>query len=94
MFPDPNIGYLFGYRAEIGDEGIIVSFLRELVKRAKATTYTGGRISWKIWWGKCSRVTRGIEIALKSGILRRHLIVFEDLNSAVNGLKKHIKVIE
>ncbi len=31
-FPDLNIGYVFGYRSEVSDEGIVVKFLGGLVK--------------------------------------------------------------
>jgi len=104
MFPDPNIGYLFGYKAEVNRNGIQLSFLRGLIRivfryenieRAKVTTYTGGRISWNvIRWGKCPKGTKAIEIVLKQGIFKRHLIVFEDLEKAVEEIKRYIKVIE
>ncbi len=102
MFPDPNVGYVFGYESELSDEGIRINFLKGLVRilfryedidRAKVVTYYGGRISWDvIRWGKCPRGTRALEITLKRGIFKRHLIVFEDLEKVIKKLEKYIEV--
>ena len=103
MFPDLNIGYVFGYRSEVDRDGIRITFLRGLINIvfryedilvARITTYNGGRISWDvIRWGKCPKGTKALEIRLKHGIFRRHLIVFDDLDVAVNKLEKYIEVV-
>ncbi len=102
MFPDPNVGHVFGYKSGVGREGICVSFLKgrvrvlfryENIDKARVTTYYGGRISWNvIRWGKCPDGTRAIEITLKRGIFKRHLIVFEDLDRAVDEIKRYIEI--
>ena len=104
MFPDPNVGYVFGYRSEICEDGIVITFLRGLIKivfryedieTAKITTYKGGRISWNvIRWGKCPNGTIALLIRLKRGIFRNHLIVFENLDEAVEKLRRYIEVFE
>ncbi len=102
MFPDPNVGYIFGYKSGVCEEGIWVAFLRGVIRilfryedmeRVRLTTYKGGRISWDvIRWGKCPRGTRVLEITLKRGIFKRHLIVFEDPDEAVDEIRKHAEV--
>jgi len=98
MFPDPNIGYIFGYKSKISKDGIEVQFLHGLIRIvfryediefAGVETYNGGRISWKvIRWGKCPRGTRAVRIRLRRGIFRDHLIVFEDLDDAIRRLRE------
>ncbi len=102
MFPDPNVGHVFGYKSRVSREGIWVAFLKgkvrilfryENIERARVTTYDGGRISWNvIRWGKCPKGTKAIEITLNRGIFKRHLIVFEDLERAVDEIKRYIEV--
>lgn len=97
-FPDPNIGYLFDYRSCITDEGIRVSFLGDLVKITfkfdqiesfGRGTYMGGRISWNVVrWGKCPPGTAALNVILKKGLFRNHLIVFERLEDAVDNLRR------
>ena len=74
-FPDPNIGYVFGYKSRITNEGILVTFLNGKVKivfrysdieQAHKEVYRGGRISWNvIRWGKCPSGTEALRIILK-----------------------------
>ena len=100
--PDPNIRWVFWYKSEVTKEGIRVSFLKGLVRilfrfenirKAKITSYNGGRISWDvIRWGRCPKGTRALEIVLRREIFRRHLIV--SLDKAVEELKKYVEVRE
>jgi len=54
-FPDPNIGYVFGYKSTIVDDEILITFL-------------GGRISWDvIRWGKCPPKTEALKVILLPG---------------------------
>ena len=102
MFPDLNIGYIFGYTSDVDTEGIQITFLKGLVRIvfryedieiARVTTYNGGRISWNaIRWGKCPKGTKTLEIILKRGIFRRHLIVFDNLGDIISKLENHIEV--
>ncbi len=102
MFPDPNLGHIFGYKSEVDDEGIRITFLGGIVKiilryrdisRAKITTYEGGRISWDvIRWGKCPKGTKALEVTLKRRIFKRHLIVFENLEREVEKVERYIEV--
>jgi hypothetical protein len=104
MFPDPNVGYVFGYKSEVCDDGIAVTFLRGLIRivfryedieSARIKTYRGGRISWNvIRWGKCPNGTKALQIRLRRGIFRDHLIVFENLDEAVEKLGRFVEVIE
>ena len=104
ILPDPNVGYVFGYSSEVYKEGIVITFLKGLIKIVfryedieivKITTYKGGRISWNvIRWGKCPNGTKALQIRLKRGIFRNHLIVFENLDEAVERLRKYIEVSE
>lgn len=98
-FPDPNFGYLFGYKSKMIREGILVSFLGELVKilfkfkeieHLDREVYGGGRISWNIIrWGKCPPGKEAIKIILKQGAFRNHIIVFNDLEKAICDLKSY-----
>ena len=100
IFPDPNIGYIFGYNSSIEGDTIAVTFLGGLVKipfrfrdiqKFGRMKYRGRRISWDvIRWGKCPRGTEALQISLKKGLFRNHLIVFPDINRAVSILKKKI----
>ena len=103
-FPDPNIGYVFGYNSYIEKEAIIVSFLGGLVKipfkfknieTIKKEKYQGGKFSWDIIrWGKCPTGTDALKIITKKGLFKNHLIVFSDLNKIGNDLKAEgIKLI-
>lgn len=97
-FPDPNIGYVFGYDSKISDDRILVTFLGGVVKipfsfnailQVSKATYNGGRISWDVVrWGKCPSGTEALKIVMKKGPLRDHMIVFNDLNAAVRKLKE------
>ncbi|MFZ2454985.1 MAG: hypothetical protein WAX07_00690 [Candidatus Altiarchaeia archaeon] len=96
-FPDPNIGYLFGYESRITGEGIMVVFLGGLVRilfkykdieSIRKETYLGGRISWDVVrWGRCPPGKEALRITLKKGILRNNLIVFDDPDEAACELK-------
>ncbi len=96
-FPDPNVGYFFRYKCTLADDRISITFLLGLVKipfkfteieRMSREVYRGGRISWDvIRWGKCPPGTRALKIALKKGAFREHLIVFDDLDTAIEELK-------
>jgi len=97
-FPDPNIGYVFGYRSKITDDGILVSFIGGVVKilfkfkdmeYIGREVYHGGRISWDvIRWGKCPSGTEALKVILKNSIFKNHLIVFDNLDDAVRELRK------
>jgi len=97
-FPDPNIGYIFGYKSRITSQGILVSFLWQSIKivfrfdnirHIKRIRYTGGKISWDIIrWGKCPAGKEALNIKLKKGIFKNHLIVFKDLESIVSEINK------
>jgi hypothetical protein len=103
-FPDPNIGYIFGYDSHVTNDGIVVSFLGGLVKIAfrfdriellRRETYTRGRISWDvIRWGKCPPGTAALKVVLRNGLFRDHLVVFEQLDDIVNDLQSHGMVVE
>lgn len=96
-FPDPNIGYLFGYRSKITGAGILVTFLGGIVgvlfrfadtEGLSREVYDGGRISWDvIRWGKCPPGTEALRIVLKRGAFRNHLVVFDDLDAVIVGLE-------
>lgn len=96
-FPDPNIGYIFGYRSKVTGQEILVTFLWKAVKirfrldsiaHAAVELYRGKRISWDvIRWGKCPPGTQALRIVLKKGRFKNHLIVFGDLAMAVRDLK-------
>ncbi|MBN2523958.1 MAG: hypothetical protein JXB24_11855 [Bacteroidales bacterium] len=98
IFPDPNIGYIFGYKSKITSKGILITFLWEGIKilfrfenirHIKRVTYSGGKISWDILrWGKCPPGKNALYIKLKKGIFKNHLIVFNDLESAVTEINK------
>lgn len=100
-FPDPNIGYLFGYDSKVIKEGILVSFLGGVVKilfeyskieHMERTVYSGGRISWDIIrWGKCPPGKEAIKIIQKQGAFKNHIIVFDDLEKTINDLKSYMK---
>jgi len=97
-FPDFNIGYVFGYGSGVADEGIRVTFLNgrvriqfryQRIEKISRKTYTGGRISWDIIrWGKCPPGTEALEVVLKTGWFRNHLIVFDELNAAISEIEK------
>jgi len=96
-FPDPNIGYVFGYKSKITDDGILISFLGGIVKISfkfkdiesiSKEVYRGGRISWNIIrWGKCPPGTEALRVILKQGIFKNHLIVFDNLDSVIRELR-------
>lgn len=96
---DPNIGYVFGYKSKINEEGILVTFLGDLIKilfrfdniqNIYTEHYKGGRVSYDIIrWGKCPPGTEALRIVLKKGIYKNHLIVFTDLTSTTGILKEH-----
>ena len=102
-FPDPNIGYLFGYGSTVTETGILITFLGGLVKipipfenieSVRRETYTGGRISWDVVrWGKCPTGTAALRVVLKKGALRENLIVFDDLDATIRALESHGVVI-
>jgi hypothetical protein len=102
-FPDPNIGYVCGYKSIITDKGVLVTFLGGLVrllfkyadiKQVQSKKYSGGKISWDvIRWGKCPNGTQALKITLKQGIFKEHFIVFDDLERAILDLKSHGMVI-
>lgn len=97
IFPDPNIGYVFGYKSNVTHDGILVTFLGGRVKilfgykdieKIKRETYQGGRISWDvIRWGRCPSGTEGIRLRLKKGYFRNHIIVFDNIKAAVDVLR-------
>lgn len=96
-FPDPNFGYHFDYRSHITEKGILLTFLRGKVRilfrfedivRAEKDVYRGGAVSWDvIRWGKCPSGTQALRIILKKGCFRNHMIVFEDLEGAIDTFK-------
>lgn len=96
-FPDPNVGYIFGYRCKLAGDRISIAFLWGLVhisfkykdiERMGREIYSGGRISWDVLrWGKCPPGTRALRITLKKGAFREHLIVFADLDTAIGDLR-------
>ena len=91
-FPDLNVGWVFGYRSKVSDEGIVVTFLGGLVKivfkyedmeEVRVETYEGGRVSWDVLrWGRCPKGTKAIRVKLRRGAFRNHLIVFDDVEGA------------
>lgn len=97
IFPDPNIGYVCGYKSRITDEGFLVTFLGGIVKilfkfnnieTIYEGIYRGGKISWDvIRWGKCPNGTEAIRLLLKKGSFRNHIIVFDNLDAAINDLE-------
>ena len=103
-FPDPNVGYLFDYHSQIIDRGIRVSFLGGLVKivfgfdriaSLHREVYSGGRISWDvIRWGKCPPGTAAVNVVLKNGLFRNHLIVFDQLEAAIQDLQQCDMTVE
>ncbi len=100
-FPDPNIGYVFGYQSEVTSDAIIVSFLGGSVNivfryaniaQAQKEVYSGGRISWDvIRWGRCPRGQEALKLVLRKGAFKNHLIVFDDLDLAVRNLRNYFK---
>jgi hypothetical protein len=98
-FPDPNIGYVFGYGSKITDDAVLVTFLGGAVKIPfrfgnieciGKETYRGGRISWDVLrWGKCPAGTVALKIRLKSGPVKDHLIVFDNPDAAIRELACH-----
>ncbi|MEN6313919.1 MAG: hypothetical protein ABFD25_06690 [Clostridiaceae bacterium] len=96
-FPDPNIGYVCGYKSKIIDDGFLVTFLGGLVKirfkfndieSINKEVYNGGKVSWDvIRWGRCPNGTEALRILLRKGSFRSHIIVFDNLETAVNELK-------
>jgi hypothetical protein len=103
-FPDPNVGYVFGYKSRITREGILVTFLREWVKiwfrfdnidRVRRETYRGGRISWDvIRWGKCPPGQEALRVCLREGAFKHHLVVFDDLDAAIDELRSRGRHVE
>lgn len=95
-FPDPNIGYLFGYGSQVTDSGVLVTFLHGRVRVSfpfadmagiSRSAYRGGRVSWDVVrWGKCPRGTEALAISMKKGLFRENLVVFGDLDAAVRRL--------
>jgi hypothetical protein len=98
IFPDTNIKHIFGYRSRIVPKGILVSFLWESIKivfpfenirSIRRTTYSGGKISWNmIRWGKCPPGREGLNIQLKKGIFKNHLIVFRDMEAVIDEINR------
>ncbi len=97
-FPDLNIGCVFGYNSEITSEGFLITFLGGIVRirfwfkdivKISEETYNGGKISWDvIRWGKCPPGKEALLVVLKKGLFTHHLIVFDNLEKAVETLKK------
>jgi len=97
IFPDLNIGYVFGYKSMITREGILVTFLGGIVKiqlkyfnieQMNRKIYNGGKISWDvIRWGKCPPGKEALKIVLKQGIFRNHFVVFDDLDKTIIDLE-------
>ena len=95
--PDFNIGYVFGFGSEINSEGLLVTFLGGIVRirfrykdieEVSREIYSGGRISWDvIRWGKCPPGTDALRVVLKNGPFRKHLIVFDRPDAAIEALK-------
>lgn len=98
-FPDPNIGYIFGYKSCVTGQGILVTFINGKIKilfkysdiaRVFREVYSGGKISWDIIrWGKCPSGTEALKIILNRGMYRNHFIVFDNMEKATNDLKHH-----
>ncbi len=98
IFPDFNIGYIFGYKSEILSEGFLITFLSGLVRirfrfkdieKIYKRTYSGGRISWDIIrWGKCPPGKNALKIVLKIGIFKNHMLVFDNLDEAIEKLRR------
>ena len=96
-FPDPNIGYVFGYDSKLTDDGILITFLGGIIKilfqfkdieYVSREVYRGGRISWDvIRWGKCPPGTEALKVILKKGIFKNHLIVFDNLDDTIRELR-------
>jgi len=96
-FPDPNIGYVCGYKSKITNEGLLITFLGGIVqipfkfkdiKSIHKEVYRGGRISWDIIrWGKCPNGKEALRISLKNGSFKNHIIVFNNLEETINKLK-------
>jgi len=103
IFPDPNVGYHFGYGSRINENGILVTFLGGKVKipflfkdiaYVTKEAYAGGVISWDvIRWGKCPKGTQALKIVLKKGNFIKHLVIFEDLDGAVSLLKDKVEIL-
>lgn len=104
-FPDPNVGYVFGYRAFATAEGIEATFLggrvripfrSGAIRSAWPETYEGGRVSWDvIRWGRCPRGTRALHVELARGPFREHLVVVDDLDGALDRLRElGVRVLE
>ncbi len=97
-YPDFNIGYVFGYNSAIIIEGFLITFLGGIVRirfrfkdieKISEETYNGGRISWDvIGWGKCPHGKEALRVVLKKGQFMNHLIVFDNIENAVETLKK------
>ena len=96
-FPDPNVGYVFGYRGAATDNGVEVTFLGgrarilfppRAIRSVWPETYRGGRISWSvIRFGRCPRGTRALHVQLARGLFRDHLVVLDDLDDALAQLR-------
>ncbi len=97
-FPDFNIGYVFGYRSDITDEGFLITFLGGIVRilfkfkdieKMYKETYNGGKISWDIIrWGKCPSGKDALKIVLRNGKFKNNMIVFDNLDDAIENLKR------
>ena len=97
IFPDLNIGYVFGYKSMITKEGILITFIGGIVKilfkyinieQINRKVYSGERISWDvIRWGKCPPGKEALKIVLKQGAFRNHFIIFDDLEKTICDLK-------
>lgn len=97
-FPDPNVGYVFGYDSKVTDKGILITFLGGMVRilfrfedieGMHKETYGGGRISWDvIRWGKCPHGTEALRVILKRGIYKTHMVVFDDLGATLQDLHR------
>lgn len=98
-FPDPNIGYIFGYKSYVTAQGILITFINGKIKiefkysdikQIFREVYSGGRISWNIIrWGKCPSGTEALKIILNRGMYRNHFIVFDNIENAIDDLKNH-----
>lgn len=96
-FPDPNIGYVCGYKSKITSEGFLITFLGGIVQilfkfkdieNIYKEIYRGGNISWDIIrWGKCPNGKEALRIFMKKGSFRNHIIVFDNLEATVDDLK-------
>jgi len=97
-FPDFNIGYVFGYKSGITSEGFLITFLGGIVRiifkfnnieKICKETYNGGRISWDvIRWGKCPPGKDALKIVFIKGKFKNHLIVFNNLEEAIEILQR------